>query len=105
VKVKIGELKARLSHYLRLVKESGDAIEVCAREETVAYLVPVNQRAPNPAELREMERLQRRFSNCGLRLAAGAPGQTALPEPEPSVAGDKRTDIASVEGLRDGKGW
>jgi len=37
-KVRIGELKTHLSKYLRELEGSDEAIEVCVREDTVAYL-------------------------------------------------------------------
>jgi antitoxin (DNA-binding transcriptional repressor) of toxin-antitoxin stability system len=40
MKVKIGELKTHLSKYLRQIERSGEPVEVCVREDTVAYLTP-----------------------------------------------------------------
>jgi antitoxin (DNA-binding transcriptional repressor) of toxin-antitoxin stability system len=41
MKVKVGQLKAGLSQYLREMQESGEPIEVCVREKAVAYLTPI----------------------------------------------------------------
>lgn len=35
MKVKVGELKTNLSNYLRRVRDNGEEIEVCIREEAV----------------------------------------------------------------------
>lgn len=40
--VKVGQLKAHLLKYLRKLQESGEAIEVCVREKSVAYLTPTS---------------------------------------------------------------
>jgi len=45
MKVKVGQLKTHLSRYLKDVKETGESIEVCVREDTVAYLTPSAPRA------------------------------------------------------------
>ena len=105
MKVKTGELKARLSHYLKLVNGQGETIEVCAREEPVAYLVPVRGGVPSPTEARETDRLRRQLLACDLLLAADVPGPGPLPVPTPSVAGDGRTDVSSVEGMRASRNW
>ena len=105
MRVKTGELKARLSHYLRAVKESGEKIEVCVREEPVACLTPMDPRPTDPAAVREMEELRRQFAEVGLRLAADAHGRETLPTPTPSRAGDERTDVSSVELQRSERDW
>lgn len=38
MRVKLGELKTHLSKYLRRIDNDGQTIEVCVREDAVAYL-------------------------------------------------------------------
>jgi antitoxin (DNA-binding transcriptional repressor) of toxin-antitoxin stability system len=55
MKVKIGELKTHLSKYLRNLKESDEPIEICLREDTVAYLTAAKSEDsgnPDPAGLK-----------------------------------------------------
>lgn len=48
IKVKVGQLKTHLSRYLKNIKETGEPIEVCVREDTVANLTPSPQAQANP---------------------------------------------------------
>lgn len=67
--VKIAELKARLSEYLRAVRR-GETIAVLDRDTRVAELVPV--RATNTLRVR--------------KPAAGAPAPNRVPLPKPSAS-------------------
>jgi prevent-host-death family protein len=67
--VRIAELKARLSEYLRAVR-NGETIAVLDRETRVAEIVPV--RAANTLRVR--------------KPAAGAPALNRVPLPEPSIS-------------------
>ena len=67
--VRIAELKARLSEYLRAVRR-GETIAVLDRETRVAEIVPV--RAPNALRIR--------------KPAAGAPAPNRVPLPKPSTS-------------------
>jgi prevent-host-death family protein len=67
--VRIAELKARLSEYLRAVRR-GETIAVLDRETRVAEIVPV--RAPNALRIR--------------KPAAGAPPPNRVPLPKPSTS-------------------
>ncbi len=64
MRVKIGELKAKLSAYLKQVRDSGEPIEVCAREDPVAYLVPVGSGNDSEAARGE-EELRQRLESMG----------------------------------------
>ena len=68
-RVRIAELKARLSEYLRAVRR-GDTIAVLDRETRIAEIVPV--RAPNALRIR--------------KPAAGAPAPNRVPLPKPSTS-------------------
>lgn len=103
MKVKVGELKTHLSKYLRQMKESNEPIEVCLREEPVAYLTPA--KGGLAAHLDEQAALQRDLAEAGLVLVRhGAPA--AAPDsfvPAPVQAGDQRTDLDTVRQMREEK--
>lgn len=70
MKVKIGELKTHLSKYLRDLEGSDEPIEVCVREDTVAYLrssKAENSRNPNSARVsRQLEAVGITVSQWGV---------------------------------------
>jgi prevent-host-death family protein len=74
--VRIAELKARLSEYLRAVRR-GETIAVLDRETRVAEIVPV--RAPNALRIR--------------KPAAGTPAPNRVRLPKPSTS---RIDVVQV---------
>ena len=70
MQVKSAELKTHLSHYLRLVQETGEDIEVCVRETPVAYLTRTKEAPMNTAQQLETRQLEAAFQTVGLTLAA-----------------------------------
>ena len=74
--VRIAELKARLSEYLRAVRR-GETISVLDRETRVAEIVPV--RSPRALRIR--------------KPAAGAPAPNRVPLPKPSTS---KIDVVQV---------
>ena len=103
MRVKTGELKARLSHYVRWVRTSGEAIEVCVREQPVACLCALPA-APRPDAAQERE-LRKRLASVGLVLAQRPVGPGPPPAVEASVAGDGRTEVETVETIRSERDW
>ncbi len=103
MRVRIGELKAKLSAYLKQVRESGEPIEVCVREDPVAYLVPVGAERDSE-KLHAKEELQQRLGACGLKLTAGPTG-TKPGKLRPCPARDGRVDVSSVKQMREGRDW
>ena len=106
MQVKSAELKTHLSHYLRLVQETGEDIEVCVRETPVAYLTRTKEAPMNTAQQLETRQLEAAFQTVGLTLAA----PVALPSttrriPTPSLAGDGRTDVDSTQEMRNQRDW
>ncbi len=100
MKVKIGELKTHFSKYLRKIAETGQSIEVCIREEPVAYLNPVKaSSASDPARSELAERLSAagiRVSQWGsepVKLQSG--GQAKAPAKGPN----------SIETIRKKRDW
>jgi antitoxin (DNA-binding transcriptional repressor) of toxin-antitoxin stability system len=92
VKAKIGELKAKLSRYIREAAQSGETIEICVREETVAYLVPTRTGEQSPEAEAETARLKERLAGAGLALSAFPTQRKARPRPSPAPDGDRDSD-------------
>lgn len=106
MKVKIAELKANLSRHVKRVRETGESLEVCVREETVAYLTSATKGAPDSAAARETERLREQLRSAGLVWIAGS--DTAIvspPEVTTSIAGDGRIDVSTVASERKDRRW
>jgi antitoxin (DNA-binding transcriptional repressor) of toxin-antitoxin stability system len=106
MKVKSAELKTHLSHYLRLVQETGEDIEVCVRETPVAYLSRTKEPPMNTALQLETRQLEASFQTVGLTLA---PPLASIPTtrrvPVPTVAGDGRTDVDTIQETRRQRDW
>lgn len=99
MKVKVGELKTNLSNYLRRVRDNGEEIEVCIREEAVAYLVPsVNERKRSNAVLRE------KLAHTGLKLGSEFRAHKRK-IPTPRIADDNQVDVDTVKLMREQKDW
>lgn len=94
MKVKVSELKTHLSRYLKHLDDDGP-IEVCLREETVAYLV--SALASNPAS---QQALADKVRSAGLLLHQASRRQAPETLPVAHVAGDGRVDISTVESIR-----
>lgn len=103
MKVKIADLKANLSRHLRQMRQSGEVIEVCVREDSVAYLTPVHKKGAEEADADDALRL--RLRRAGLILAKEGSPPAPLDHPSVAVAGDKRTDLSTVTALRAEKDW
>ena len=107
-KVKTAELKANLSRYLREVRETGEEIQVCVREEPVAYLCALPRKSPAEARLeREVGEWRESFAKVGLGFDGGnyrqGAGSTRLPEP--NSAPDGKTSVDTVGEMRREKDW
>lgn len=94
MKVKVSELKTHLSRYLKEIEEKG-TIEVCLREEPVAYLVAAG--ASGQGDPKELEHKVR---TAGLILHSASRERLPMPRRGPEVAGDGREDISTVEAMR-----
>jgi antitoxin (DNA-binding transcriptional repressor) of toxin-antitoxin stability system len=105
VKVKTAELKTHLSHYLRLVQTSEEPIEVCVREQPVAYLCKAEPTSMKATHTQELAQLQRRLAAVGLTLVTENAAGSPLPEIKTLPAGDGRTDIVTVESMRAERDW
>ncbi len=100
MKVKVAELKAHLSKYLRRVRESDEAVEICLREEPVAYLTSAN--ASNPSNAGNAAALEGSLRAVELGLAPGQsrPDFPANFAPQPEAVEGKRSRTNTVVSMR-----
>jgi len=109
MRVKTAELKTRLSHYLRFLQETGEEIEVCVRDTPVAYLTRTREIPMNTAQQIESRQLENAFQTVGLRMVAPVAGSAVpsktRPVPTPSVSGDGRTDLDTIQETRGQRDW
>ena len=99
MKVKIGELKTHLSKYLRNLEGSAEPIEVCVREDTVAYLR--SAKAEECAN-RDSARLIRRLEAAGIAVSQWGRADETLRSPGrcQSPAGGPNS-VETIRGERD----
>jgi len=99
--VKIAELKTHLSKYVQSVRDGGEPIEVCVREQTVAYLTRPGE--SQQVEARQQNELAQRLERRGLRLQQR--GRISDRILSPGEAGDGRDVENSVIAIRAQKEW
>ncbi len=107
MQVKTGDLKTHLSHYLRHVQETGEEIEVCVREQPVAYLTRTKEDPMNASLQIEHRQLATSFKTVGLTLVApaveGLSPRRLRPQPQIAKDGDIARD--SVSEIRSQRDW
>jgi len=102
MKVKVGQLKTHLSRYLKDIRETGEPIEVCVREDTVAYLTsPAKYGAASMPQLDP--ELARLLEDDGLPVTHWGHKPSTLPNPGHCVAPAKGDN--SAESIRAEKNW
>jgi antitoxin (DNA-binding transcriptional repressor) of toxin-antitoxin stability system len=102
--VKTADLKNNLSRYLRRIRETGETILVCDRDQPVATLAPL-QRDGDSEWARFRTEAVARAEAVGLELdlPERRPPLRALPRLMPGVAPDGRIDVQTADLLREGK--
>lgn len=101
MRVKIAELKTHLSKYVQSVRQGGGPIEVCVRDQPVAYLssAGVSERLIS----HEQDELVRRLGRRGLHLRQlGKVSTISLSPVEP---GDGRKFKNTIVAMRSEKNW
>lgn len=101
MKVKIAELKTHLSKYVQSVRDGGEPIEVCVREQTVAYLTRPGD--SQHIDSRQQNELAQRLEKKGLVLRQR--GQLSDRILLPGEPGDGRKLANSVLAIRSEKEW
>ena len=91
---------------MRQVRETGEAIEILLRDETVAYLSPaITGRAAQTVEAVKKQRaLEQAFAGTGLTCKLSEVSGE-LPRPNPVTAGDGLRDVNSASLIRGQKDW
>jgi prevent-host-death family protein len=104
--VKTADLKNNLSRYLRRVRETGETIIVCDRDEPVATLSPI-MRNEDAEWTRYREEALARARQIGLKIdiPAKRPTGRCMPEVTPTVAPDGRTDLRTIDFTRGGRDY
>ena len=106
MRVKVAELKSRLSHYLREVGERGQDIEICVRETPVAHLVGLRKDAPpDEAEQAEVMRLRAALAGAGLAWESDSVVPGPLPPVHPIRVGSGHRPAETVRKIRQEKDW
>lgn len=105
MKVKVADLKANLSRHLRQLQKTGEPIEVCVREDSVAYLTPASAGAPDLVAARQNEALRARLHTAGLVLTTECKPSHPLPAIQSTIARDGRTDVSTVSAMRAERDW
>ena len=104
MKIRVADLKTNLSRHLRRLRETGEPIEVCVREEPVAYITSAD-RHPDSVAKQVDDALQGRLQAAGLLVVSQGGIPAERPDITASVAGDGRTDIATMKAIRNQRAW
>ena len=99
MKIKIGELKTHLSKRIKEVNASQEPLEVCVREETVAYLVPVSHHTHGQMD----NDIEKKLNLRGLTLTQSGKKSDIRPLPVPRK--DQKFAWNSVVEIRKEKDW
>lgn len=104
--VKTADLKNNLSKYLRRVRERGETIIVCDRDEPIATLSPVVRDEDAEWAKQRAEALARaQKAGLTIDIPLKRPGPAPLMDITPTVAPDGRTDINTIDLVRGGRDW
>lgn len=101
MKVKVGQLKANLSKYLREVQETGERIEVCVREKPVAYLTPIED--TGSVEDKRRKEIEDKLEGSGIVISQWGTKSDFVPTP--GLAGDGKTIENTIVAIRQEKDW
>lgn len=102
MKVKVGQLKTHLSRYLKNVRDTGEPIEVCVREDTVAYLTPYAPQGEASMSQPDSDLVQQLEAD-GISVTHWACKPNPTIKPGSCAAPTK--GVNSVESIRAEKNW
>jgi prevent-host-death family protein len=106
MQVKTAELKNNLSKYLRRVREMGETIIVCDRDEPVAALTPINRDEDAEWTRRRAEALARANAlGITMEIPLQRPRAACMRPPKPVRARDGRTDVNTIDLVRKNRDW
>lgn len=101
MKVKIGELKTHLSKYLRQLEQGEGRIDVCVREDTVAYLTSARSSYKENAEKRDLEK---HLESAGIEVSQWGTSQ-ASPIEQGGTCENPAEGPNSIERIRRERNW
>lgn len=101
MRVKIAQLKTHLSKYVQSLRDGGEPIEVCVRDQTVAYLTRPGDR--QHLDSREQNDLAKRLERRGLHLQQR--GRVSTRILTPGEPGDGRDVENTILAIRSQKDW
>ncbi len=102
MKVKVGQLKTHLSKYLKDLRDTGEPIEVCVREDTVAYLTSPALNGAGARPQPDIE-LAQQLERDGLSITHW--GQKPASNPRPGGCTTPIKGSNSVVSIRAEKSW
>ena len=106
MQIKTAELKNNLSKYLRRVRDSGETIIVCDRDEPIAALTPINRTQDTEWSRQRAEAIARaRKIGLKIDIPLKRPDAPCMSPPNPVVAPDNRTDISTADLVRGNRDW
>ena len=104
--VKTADLKNNLSRYLARIRQSGDTIIVCDRNEPVATLAPIPLRPDKEWETFRLKTLARaKKVGLSIEIPLRRPDRSKKTRVHPTFAPDGRTDIRTIELVRKGRDY
>lgn len=101
MKVKIGELKTHLSKYLRQLERDEERIEVCVREDTVAYLTSAKAEPANDTEKRQ---IAQHLESVGIEVSQWGANRISVPA-KGGTCKHPAEGANSVESIRQERNW
>ena len=105
MKIRVVDLKTNLSKVLREIQSSGETLEVCVRESTVAYLTPVHPKKGETNPAHDINRLTNSLADVGLILTGPHLQNERVARPKIHRAGDDQIDITTIGVIRSEKDW
>jgi len=104
MKVKVGQFKTHLSSYLRKLKESGEPLEICIREESVAYLTSAAESATRPKNA-DAVRIEQQLKQVGILWDMSTGIDNTPVDISPAPAEDGRKNVITVKKMRSERDW
>lgn len=102
MKVKTGQLKAKLSSYLHRIQEEGASYVVCDRDRPVALLCPLDRIPGNDWSRRRMALLaQAREAGLQISIPSRSPAKPRLAPEKPPVS----SKFPTVASMRTARNW
>lgn len=104
--VKTADLKNNLSKYLHRVRETGETLVVCDRNEPIATLSPIaNTLDTEWHQYREVAIDRAKRIGLKIDIPPKRPLKSGATRPSQSLAPDRRSDISTIDVIRKSKNY